>query len=131
MSVSSSVLRYPSLANKSSRKNRLYPQHSPISKSEANSLTIFLLASRDPWWIISTLYSYLKVIEYDYDKLVSFILTTMTKFLGKPIEKLDWSPFYGCFDIGLCLSNMYHLYPNTQDDCDYHSTSCSDGGPTT
>lgn len=84
MSVSSSVLRYPSLANKSSRKNRLYPQHSPISKSEANSLTIFLLASRDPWWIISTLYSYLKEIEYEYYRLVLFILTTMTKFLGKP-----------------------------------------------
>ncbi len=40
-------------------RNLLYPQHSPTSKSEANSRTMFLLGSLEAWCTISTRYSYL------------------------------------------------------------------------
>lgn len=43
--INESLCKNPSLFNKSSLKNLLYPQHSPISKSDVNSLKTFLETS--------------------------------------------------------------------------------------
>ncbi len=53
------VWMFSSRLKESSTRHLLYPQHSPTSKSDANSLTMFLLGSLDAWCTISTRYSYL------------------------------------------------------------------------